>query len=258
MAKYVAYGEVTFTSSIEPFSVILSNEAQQIVTDSSRVVQSSQEYYTDIIIFQGATERTDFTIGDISSASNITVSKSFNRVTFTVNEGVTLQADAGAFDIPVLLDGKTVTKTFSWSCAKQGTDGSAAKIVDVTASSQIFKSTDGGATFTPETITLTPTFQGGIAYLRWQYSLDGGISWTDVNGSTNGVSVSTGVLTLKNASTLFTDKISSIPFKCLSDNTSYYDVMTIAKLYDPEDVEIGGRNLLLNSQTLSGYTITEL
>ena len=251
MAKYVAYGEVTFTSSIEPFSVILSNEAQQIVTDSSRVVQSSQEYYTDIIIFQGATERTDFTIGDISSASNITVSKSSNRVTFTVNEGVTLQSDAGTFDIPVLLDDKTVTKTFSWSCAKQGTDGSAAKIVDVTASSQIFKSTDGGATFTPETITLTPTFQGGISYLRWQYSLDGGISWTDVNGSTNGVSVSTGVLTLKNDSTLFTDKISSIPFKCLSDNTSYYDVMTIAKLYDPEDIQ---NQLTTITNTISGVS----
>lgn len=258
MAKYVAYGEVTFTSSIEPFSVILTNEAQQIVTNSSRTVQSKQTYYTDVIVFRGAEERTDFTIGNISSVSNITVSKSGNRVTFTVNSGVTLQADSGTFDIPVILDDKTVTKTFSWSCAKQGSDGSAAKLVDITSSSQVFKSTDGGVSFVPETITLTPTFQGGITYSKWQYSLDGGSSWNNASNSTNDITIaSSGVLTLSCTSTLFTDSITSIPFKCISSDTSFYDITTIFKIYDVKDIGVGGRNLLLKSKDEKSSTFNK-
>lgn len=327
MSTITSYGEITLTDLREPFVVLLSNEMQQFVTDANRKTSVAQSFYTDVKVFQGNIERTDYIIGTITNANNITVAKTSSRITFSVSSGTVIGADSGTFTIPITLDNNTINKTFSWSCSKQGSVGATgkgisstettyqvsndgttaptgtwekniptvnpkeylwtrtvitytddtsstsysvgmmgangeagadAKSVQINSSTQYFKSVNGGASYTPDTITLTPIFQGGITYLKWQYSLDGGSTWMDVNGSTNGVSVSTGVLTLKNASTLFTDKISSIPFKCLSDNTSYYDVMTIAKLYDPEDVEIGGRNLLLNSQTLSGYTITEL
>lgn len=395
MSTITSYGEITLTDLREPFVVLLSNEVQQFVTDVNRKASVAQSFYTDVKVFQGNIERTDYIIGTITNANNITVAKTSSRITFSVFSGTVIGADSGTFTIPITLDNNTINKTFSWSCSKQGSVGATgkgisstettyqvsndgttaptgtwekniptispgqylwtktvftytdkttstvysvgrngtngkdgvsgkgiknteityqvgtsgttsptgtwnktiptvnpkeylwtrtvitytddtsstsysvgmmgangkagadAKSVQINSSTQYFKSVNGGVSYTPDTITLTPIFQGGITYLKWQYSLDGGRTWTDVNGSTNGVSVSTSVLTLKNTSTLFTDKISSIPFKCLSNNTSYYDVMTIAKLYDPEDVEIGGRNLLLNSQTLSGYTITE-
>ena len=263
MSTITSYGEITLTDLREPFVVLLSNEVQQFVTDVNRKASVAQSFYTDVKVFQGNIERTDYIIGTITNANNITVAKTSSRITFSVSSGTVIGADSGTFTIPITLDNNTINKTFSWSCSKQGSVGATgkagadAKSVQINSSTQYFKSVNGGALYTPDTITLTPIFQGGITYLKWQYSLDGGSTWMDVNGSTNGVSVSTGVLTLKNASTLFTDKISSIPFKCLSDNTSYYDVMTIAKLYDPEDVEIGGRNLLLNSQTLFDYMIME-
>lgn len=255
MGKILAYGEITITNLTEPFHVLLTNEAQQFVTNSSRVVTSTQSYYTDIIVYQGGTERTDYTIGTVSSANNITVSKTTSRVTFSVSANTTISADSGTFTIPITLDGETVNKVFSWSCAKQGATGatgSSAKAIDVTASSQVFKSTDGGATFSPDTITLTPIFQGGINYSKWQYSTNGGSSWTDVSNGSHSCTIVSGVLTVNKSCDLFTDTITTVSFKCISNNASYYDIVTVLKLYDVTGLQIGGRNLIRNSNFAKG------
>ncbi len=245
--KIKASGSITLKNLTEPFTVLLSNEMQQFSTDSNRKVTSAQSYYTDIIVYQGSTKRTDFIIGNVPSANGITVTKSSARITFAVGSGATISPDAGTFTIPITLDGKTVNKIFSWSCGKQGVTGTSAKTVDIIANSQIFKSTDGGQTFSPETIKLTPTFQGGISFSKWQYSIDGGVTWKDVVSGNNGLYISSGVLTINKTSNLYTDTTTSITFKCISNNTSYYDTLTVIKLYDVTDIEVGGRNLLLMS-----------
>lgn len=245
--KIKASGSITLKNLTEPFTVLLSNEMQQFSTDSNRKVTSAQSYYTDIIVYQGSTKRTDFIIGNVPSANGITVTKSSARITFAVGSGATISADAGTFTIPITLDGKTVNKIFSWSCGKQGVTGTSAKTVDIIANSQIFKSTDGGQTFSPETIKLTPTFQGGISFSKWQYSIDGGVTWKDVVSGNNGLYISSGVLTINKTSNLYTDTTTSITFKCISNDISYYDTLTVIKLYDVTDIEVGGRNLLLMS-----------
>ena len=88
MSKTIAWAEGTFTNVTEPFTVMLTNEAQQFATDSNRKVTSAQSYYTDIIVIRGSQERTDYTIGNITSGSGITVSKSGTRVTFSVSAGL--------------------------------------------------------------------------------------------------------------------------------------------------------------------------
>ena len=123
MSKTIAWAEGTFTNVTEPFTVMLTNEAQQFATDSNRKVTSAQSYYTDIIVIRGSQERTDYTIGNITSGSGITVSKSSKRVTFSVSAGTTIGVDAGVIEIPITLDGQTVKKQFSWSCGKQGPQG---------------------------------------------------------------------------------------------------------------------------------------
>ncbi len=254
--KVKASGSITIKNLSEPFSVILTNEAQQFSTDPNRKVTSTQSYYTDIIVYQGTTLRTDYAIGTIKSANNITVSKNATRVTFSVTAGATISADTGSFTIPITVDGKTVNKVFSWSCGKQGATGStgtAAKSIDITATSQVFKSTDGGQTFSPNTIILTPVFQGGISFSKWQYSTNGGSNWVDVVSGNNGLYISSGVLTINKTSALYTDSVTSITFKCISNNSAYYDTMTVLKLYDVTDIQIGGRNLLHNSDDLSKW-----
>lgn len=123
MGKTLGYGEITVANMTEPFTVMLTNEAQQFATDSNRKVTSAQSYYTDIIVIRGSQERTDYTIGNITSGSGITVSKSSKRVTFSVSAGTTIGTDAGVIEIPITLDGQTVKKQFSWSCGKQGPQG---------------------------------------------------------------------------------------------------------------------------------------
>lgn len=123
MGKTLGYGEITVANMTEPFTVMLTNEAQQFATDSNRKVTSAQSYYTDIIVIRGSQERTDYTIGNITSGSGITVSKTNERVTFSVSVGATIGADTGVIEIPITLDGQTVKKQFSWSCGKQGPQG---------------------------------------------------------------------------------------------------------------------------------------
>ena len=123
MSKTIAWAEGTFANMTEPFTVMLTNEAQQFATDSNRKVTSAQSYYTDIIVIRGSQERTDYTIGNITSGSGITVSKNSKRVTFSVSAGATIGADTGVIEIPITLDGQTVKKQFSWSCGKQGPQG---------------------------------------------------------------------------------------------------------------------------------------
>lgn len=241
--------QLSISNIEESYTILLENEVQQFATNPSRVVQAAQSYYTDVIVHKGSKKRTDFTIGTIASANGITVTKSGSRVTFSVNAGTTITTDSGTFGIPIAIDGKTFSKTFSWSCAKQGqtgasgTPGTDAKAVNVTASSQIFKSTDGGLTYSPETIKLTPAFQGGISFGKWQYSINGGTSWADVVSGQNGLTVASGVLTIAKTCAFYTKDITSISFKCISNNAGYFDVVTVAKLYDVTDIEIGGRNL---------------
>lgn len=501
MGKTLGYGEITVANMTEPFTVMLTNEAQQFATDSNRKVTSAQSYYTDIIVIRGSQERTDYTIGNITSSSGITVSKSSKRVTFSVSAGATIRADTGVIEIPITLDGQTVKKQFSWSCGKQGpqgvkgndgnsfawnmlsetncgkkhwgtessggkysvedfitednidavklicteaistsnwsyvsfkdikmlkqlkpstkytlsydikanrsgaishsickgdvsnfctntvvvnniignetwqhisvvlttndlkttptneilylgrnalskvgysiiknlklvegdidtpwspsqsdiegkgvvetvqyylatsqasgvtsstsgwstdittqkltadkkylwncyqtkySDGTSepistpkvigvygdkgqkgdnAKNLSITPSSQYFKSTDGGKTFAPNTITIKPTIQGEISFGKWQYSIDGGVSFVDVVSGQKGLTISNNVLTVSKDSSLYSDAVTMVTFRAVADDNSFYDTCSIAKIYDVSDIG-DGRNLLWNS-----------
>ena len=498
MGKTLGYGEITVANMTEPFTVMLTNEAQQFATDSNRKVTSAQSYYTDIIVIRGSQERTDYTIGNITSGSGITVSKNSKRVTFSVSAGTTIGADAGVIEIPITLDGQTVKKQFSWSCGKQGpqgvkgndgnsfawnmlsetncgkkhwgtessggkysvedfitednidavklicteaistsnwsyvsfkdikmlkqlkpstkytlsydikanrsgaishsickgdvsnfctntvvvnniignetwqhisvvlttndlkttptneilylgrnalskvgysiiknlkltegiidtpwaphpedlegrgvsetvqyylatsqasgvtsstsgwstdittqkltadkkylwncyqtkySDGTSepistpkvigvygdkgqnAKNLTITPSSQYFKSTDGGKTFAPNTITIRPTIQGEISFGKWQYSIDGGVSFVDVVSGQKGLTISNNVLTVSKDSSLYSDAVTMVTFRAVANDSSFYDTCSIAKIYDVSDIG-DGRNLLWNS-----------
>lgn len=240
--KVSAYGDITITIVNEPFSIHLSNEAQQFPTDENRKVSENLSYYTDVSVIKGEVSNPNFTIGEIKSANGITISKNANRITFSVKEGVILPADSGSFDIPVTLNGETLIKTFSWSCQKSG---AAAKSVKITASSTIFKSSDGGETYSPDTITLSPSLQGGISFSKWQYSVTGGSSWTDIKTGTHGFTLSSTSLIVSKNCDLFTSETTSITLRCLPSNEKYYDTITIQKMRDGKDADtsgIDGRN----------------
>ena len=133
-----------------------------------------------------------------------------------------------------------------------GAPGTSASLVNITPSALYFKSTTGAnGTFTPQYIYLYPSFQNAT-YSSWQYSTDGGATWTSASGA-NGLTIGTyssvaNALRIDRTSTLYTSSVTSISFRCNSTNTAVYDIVSIAKIYDVVDLQIGGRNYVKNGR----------
>ena len=248
------------------YTLILSNENHTFPATTSAAIAGSAS--TNVIAYKNATQvvATISKIGSTAVSGNqtgvatgvtgLTADVSGNGTTsaaITFKATTSLTSKNGTIAVTITVDGKSFIKNFSFALAMTGSTGAtgntgaAAKSIDITASSQVFKSTDGGVTFSPDTIKLSPIFQGGISYSKWQYSINGGTSWVDVSSGSNGLTISSGILTVAKTCSLFTNTISTISFKCISNNASYFDIMSILKLYDVTDIHLATRNLLLNS-----------
>lgn len=244
----------TGSAGKDAYTVLLTNESHTFPTANNGNIATALTATTQVIAYKGASSITP-TIGTLPTVAGLTLSKSGTTITIQANTGTSL-ADSGYFSIPITVDGQSFTKNFSWTKAKAGATGAtgptgaAAKAVDIIASSQVFKSSDGGVTFSPSTITLTPKLQN-LTYSSWQYSTNGGSSWNGFTTSITGWSVSSGVLTINKDCSLFTKTNTSVVFRVNTNDSSYYDVMTIVKLYDVSDIQIGGTNLVSQSRLLT-------
>lgn len=125
-----------------------------------------------------------------------------------------------------------------------------AKNLSVTPSSQYFKSTDGGKTFAPNAITIKPTIQGEINFGKWQYSIDGGVSFADVVNGQKGLTISNNVLTVSKDSSLYSDAVTMVTFRAVANNSSFYDTCSVAKIYDVSDIG-DGRNLWITRDNIT-------
>ena len=244
----------------DAITILLTNENHTFVANHLGST-AEQIIYTDVIAYKGSTPVTP-TIGKLPSVTGLTLSNSGVRITIKANYGLEL-ADNGSFNIPITVDGQAYNKTFSWTKVKDGQAGASganAKSVNIVASNMVFKSTDGGTTFSPNDIKLTAQYQN-LTHSKWQYSVDGGTTWTNVydgnkGGWQGGITATSDSLTITIPKTcaFFTDTATSVVFKTISTDESFYDVITITKLYDVADLEVGGTNLVLNSDFSNGKT----
>lgn len=168
--------------------------------------------------------------------------------TFTGNSGEDTGIYMGSYTDYTEVD-STDVKKYNWVKVK-GQKGDNAKNLSITPSSQYFKSTDGGKTFAPDTITIKPTIQGEISFGKWQYSIDGGVSFADVVSGQKGLTISNNVLTVSKDSSLYSDAVTMVTFRAVANDSSFYDTCSIAKIYDVSDIG-DGRNLLTG---VSSYT----
>lgn len=170
--------------------------------------------------------------------------------TFTSNSGEDTGIYMGSYTDYTETD-STDVKKYNWVKVKgdkgdTGQKGQNAKNLSITPSSQYFKSTDGGKTFAPNAITIKPTIQGEISFGKWQYSIDGGVSFDDVASGQKGLTISNNVLAVSKDSSLYSDAVTMVTFRAVADDSSFYDTCSIAKFYDVSDIG-DGRNLLWNS-----------
>lgn len=88
------------------------------------------------------------------------------------------------------------------------------------------------ATYIPNTITITPTFSGGVKFGKWRYSTDGA-NFYDVVSGQHGFTTSGNTLILNATSDLYKTTNSAVIVACYGDNPLYYDTVTIMRYVDP-------------------------
>ena len=264
----------------DAYTVMLTNESHIFAGDISNAIAGSTT--TQVVAYNGSIVQT-VTIVSVNGKTATTtdtdtgiaglkfkcsaLSGTSPTITFTCTTSFVNKS--GTIPIVLSVGGVQFTKMFTYSIAFKGSTGAQgatgqvgtpASLVDITPSALYFKSTTGkDGTFTPDYIYLYPRFQT-VTYSAWQYSVDGGVTWVAASGA-NGLTIGTynstaNTLRIAKTSTLYTDTVTSISFRCVSSNASVYDTVSIAKIYDVVDLEIGGRNLLHRTDnTLKTSTI---
>lgn len=168
--------------------------------------------------------------------------------TFTSNSGEDTGIYMGSYTDYTETD-STDVKKYNWVKVK-GDKGDNAKNLTITPSSQYFKSTDSGKTFAPDTITIKPTIQGEINFGKWQYSIDGGVSFSDVVSGQKGLTISNNVLSISKDSSLYSDAVTMVTFRAVANDSSFYDTCSVAKIYDVSDIG-DGRNLWITRDNIT-------
>ena len=174
--------------------------------------------------------------------------------TFTGNSGEDTGIYMGSYTDYTEADSTDVSK-YTWVKVKgdkgdTGQKGDNAKNLTITPSSQYFKSTDGGKTFAPNVITIKPTIQGEINFGKWQFSIDGGVSFTDVVSGQKGLTISNNVLSISKDSSLYSDAVTMVTFRAVANDSSFYDTCSVAKIYDVSDIG-DGRNLWITRDNIT-------
>lgn len=209
---------------------VLSNESHTLTADSSGVPISYIGAETTIYVYEGTTDVTSQYIITKSDATGITSSLSGATVSVTaITNGI-----GGDITITATKGTTVLTKVFSISVSKTGADGQqgpGAKIVTIAPSAQMFR--QEGGSFVPQYIYLYPDFQN-CNYSKWQYSISGA-AWYDVTSGSHSLTIDTydsidNTLRIENNCDLYSNSITSISFRCVSDDTSVFDIVSIVKL----------------------------
>lgn len=107
----------------DAYTIVLDNQNVSFSTSSSGIVLSDQSFECDVSVYQGTEERDDFTLGEVSSSSGITVSKSNNTIILSATMGTQITSDSGVVSVPVSIDGLIFLPKITWSQSKQGAQG---------------------------------------------------------------------------------------------------------------------------------------
>ena len=235
------YGDKGATGA-SAVNVLLSNESHTFAASSNGAAIAAN-ITTNVLCYKGST-LTACTVGTISGLpTGMTATINDNSTTgpsITIAVTTSLTTKAGTITIPVTCGSVTVNKIFSYSLAvagangTNGTNGTNAKLIKINASTNVFKSTDGGVTFAPSSISLTPTLQN-VSFSKWQYSSNGS-SFTNVTSGEHGLTVNGSTLVIAVTSDLFTDTNTTLAIRVVSSTSTVYDTMTFYKLYDRTDI----------------------
>ncbi|MBE0438030.1 MAG: DUF1983 domain-containing protein [Methylomicrobium sp.] len=218
-----------------PLSVIISNEAHTLSSDSSGNVGSYVGSGTTIQVYEGVTALTglttlvngSFNIGTpiVSPSGAIVVgNRTYSGIKATVAQHSGMTSDTVTITYPVnirRLDGTSVTlsKTQTLSKGKAGIAGADAQYVLISGD-QSFKYLKDSSAPTSPTVVLAATLFGGLSGYQWQYW--NGNAWSNISGATSAS------YTLAHDADIWSG--SKLRIRCISGGL--FDEITIVKLFD--------------------------
>jgi len=157
----------------DSYTVILTNESHSFAGDVSNALASSVG--CSVIAYKGTT-RIAATIGTITGqVTGLTTTIANNGTTsakFTASATTNLKTASGVLTVPITVDGKSFTKTFSWNVAFKGAKGETGTtartyFLDVTPKSvKLGESLE----FAPKTITANAFYRDGESTAQTAYS----------------------------------------------------------------------------------------
>lgn len=122
------------------------------------------------------------------------------------------------------------SQTSDWNDVGQF-KGEDAKRCFIVASSEVFKSTNNGATYIPASATITPYLQA-VSFNSWAYDKNDGSGYRPLSGTLpTGITINNNIVTVANNSEIF-DTTDTVLFKCTTDNNEVYDIITITRVKD--------------------------
>lgn len=239
------------------WSIVLGNDSQNIPCTSAGMTSTTLVVDIPVYTFYGTLMMAStLSVGTLpsgvaaTSITNGTASVPGNvQLTFSTNINLGGK-DSGIIDINITASGQKFVKKFSWSKTKQGEDGasgSSARTYFLQPSSLIIKKTANNV-LNPSTITFQSYYRDGTSAIRTAYSgrfiiqesTDGDNYITKYTSSTN-----------ENSKTYTPSSVNIKSIKCIlcaaGGTTNQLDSQTVIILTDIDNLEIGGRNLVIGS-----------
>ena len=157
----IAYNKDTATESNDPsdytwtkikgdngsdgYTIVLNNENISFSVGNGNTTPIRDQTYEIVVsVFQGTTERDDFTIGELSSDTGITISKQNDTITISVDSDTDISKEEGTIQVPVSIDGLVFLKQISWNVTHQGEIGQGAVNIIMGNESQNIPCTNDG------------------------------------------------------------------------------------------------------------------
>lgn len=189
--------QITIVDVTDAYSVILTSETYTFIGNTTGAV-SGETCSTQVVAFCGTNQCSNVSVSvdDIQCPTGISASvanSGTNAVTVTFTTTATITAACEAV-IPVVVDGITVNKKFSFAVAKAGTNGTS---VTVSSTSVTYQTSSSGTTAPTGTWqTSVPAVSEGqylwtktyVKYSDGKETTSYSVSYKGVNGS-NGTSV---------------------------------------------------------------------
>ncbi len=147
------------TDGIDGCTINLSNDNHTFVASSNGTIEVQQAITTTVTAYKGSTLITP-TIGTLPTVNGLTISRNGTTITIIAPVGTNL-ATHGSFNIPVIVEGITFNKAFSYSKTNCGADGKDAYSIILTNEAHIFPcESDGNISAVISTTTEVEAYKG--------------------------------------------------------------------------------------------------